>query len=147
MTYEELRDAAGRAVVSRPFPSLNRSILTEIHLCHACSYHEIEDGNARTGGQQAAAGGRGERARADDDAPRLDPGWLVHRRLIGGRILAPPATARLTFTTTHPTPTIGGGPHRSWERERRGACPRRPPQLVRPSHGEVLHPRPTAAWD
>jgi hypothetical protein len=32
--------------VSRAFPSWNRSILTEIYLCHACSYHEIEDGNA-----------------------------------------------------------------------------------------------------
>jgi hypothetical protein len=31
--------------VSWPFPSWNRSILTEIYLCHACSYHEIEDGN------------------------------------------------------------------------------------------------------
>jgi hypothetical protein len=31
--------------VSRPFPSWTRSILTEIYLCHACSYHEIEDGN------------------------------------------------------------------------------------------------------
>jgi hypothetical protein len=27
--------------VSRPFPSWNRSILTEIYLCHACSCHEI----------------------------------------------------------------------------------------------------------
>jgi hypothetical protein len=35
--------------VSRAFPSQNRSILTEIYLCHACSHHEIEDGNARTG--------------------------------------------------------------------------------------------------
>eukprot|EP01047_Picozoa_sp_COSAG01_P005432 COSAG01_NODE_185_length_22691_cov_53.142478_17_plen_60_part_00 len=24
-------------------------MLTEMYLCHACSYHEIEDGNARTG--------------------------------------------------------------------------------------------------
>eukprot|EP01047_Picozoa_sp_COSAG01_P009519 COSAG01_NODE_392_length_17668_cov_5.382264_4_plen_95_part_00 len=30
-------------------PSWNRCILTEIYLCHACSDHEIEDGNARTG--------------------------------------------------------------------------------------------------
>jgi hypothetical protein len=28
-------------VVSRPFPSWNRSILTEIYLCHACSGQEI----------------------------------------------------------------------------------------------------------
>jgi hypothetical protein len=33
----------------RAFPSCKRSILTEIYLCHACSYHEIEDGNARAG--------------------------------------------------------------------------------------------------
>eukprot|EP01047_Picozoa_sp_COSAG01_P024456 COSAG01_NODE_1511_length_10068_cov_7.643731_14_plen_251_part_00 len=32
-------------MVSRPFPSWNRSILTEIYLCHTCSYHKIEDGN------------------------------------------------------------------------------------------------------
>eukprot|EP01047_Picozoa_sp_COSAG01_P019775 COSAG01_NODE_1110_length_11657_cov_5.360616_9_plen_165_part_00 len=33
--------------MSRAFPSWKRSILTDIYLCHACSYHEIEDGNAR----------------------------------------------------------------------------------------------------
>jgi hypothetical protein len=32
-------------MVSRPFSSWNRSILTEIYICHTCSYHEIEDGN------------------------------------------------------------------------------------------------------
>jgi cytoskeleton-associated protein 5 len=35
------------ALVTRAFPSWNRSILTEFYLCHACSYHEIENGNAR----------------------------------------------------------------------------------------------------
>jgi hypothetical protein len=35
--------------VSPAFPSCTRSILTEIYLCHACSCHAIEDGNARTG--------------------------------------------------------------------------------------------------
>jgi hypothetical protein len=35
--------------VSRPFPSWSQSILTEIYLCHACSCHEIEDGNGRAG--------------------------------------------------------------------------------------------------
>jgi hypothetical protein len=35
--------------VSRAFPSWDRSILTEIYRCHDCSYHEIEDGHARTG--------------------------------------------------------------------------------------------------
>eukprot|EP01047_Picozoa_sp_COSAG01_P065464 COSAG01_NODE_8849_length_2638_cov_1.501772_1_plen_78_part_10 len=35
--------------MSRAFPSWKRSILAEIYLCHACSYHEIEVGNARAG--------------------------------------------------------------------------------------------------
>jgi hypothetical protein len=35
---------------SRAFPPWNRSILAEIDLCHTCSYQEIEDGHARTGG-------------------------------------------------------------------------------------------------
>eukprot|EP01047_Picozoa_sp_COSAG01_P018078 COSAG01_NODE_973_length_12368_cov_12.435732_4_plen_55_part_00 len=42
-------DAADATAVSRPFPSWNWSILTEIYLCHACSYHKIEDGNGRAG--------------------------------------------------------------------------------------------------
>jgi hypothetical protein len=33
--------------VSRAFPSLPRFILTEIYLCHACSYQKIEDDEAR----------------------------------------------------------------------------------------------------
>jgi hypothetical protein len=37
------------SVVSLGFPSCKRSILTEIYLCHVCSCHEIEDGNACTG--------------------------------------------------------------------------------------------------
>eukprot|EP01047_Picozoa_sp_COSAG01_P064409 COSAG01_NODE_8519_length_2755_cov_8.227410_5_plen_73_part_00 len=41
-------DAYGYRTVSRAFPSWNRSILTEIYLCHPCSC-EIEDGNARAG--------------------------------------------------------------------------------------------------
>jgi hypothetical protein len=44
-----LQKQALGAAVSRAFPSWDRSILTEIYLCHACSYHEVEDGNARTG--------------------------------------------------------------------------------------------------
>jgi hypothetical protein len=44
---------AGRLVssvyVGGPFASWNRSILTEIYLCHASSYHEIEDGNGAPG--------------------------------------------------------------------------------------------------
>eukprot|EP01047_Picozoa_sp_COSAG01_P099097 COSAG01_NODE_29175_length_643_cov_1.343750_1_plen_178_part_10 len=51
------RDPHARGlVVSRPFPSWNRSILTEIYRCHACSYHEIEDENGRAGtGRQLPA--------------------------------------------------------------------------------------------
>jgi hypothetical protein len=35
--------------VSRACPSCTWSILAEIYLRHACSYQEIEDGNAWTG--------------------------------------------------------------------------------------------------
>jgi hypothetical protein len=46
----------GMEAASRAFPSWNRSILTEIYLCRACSsYHEIEDGNARTGARDLQA--------------------------------------------------------------------------------------------
>jgi hypothetical protein len=40
--------------VSRAFPSWNRSMLTDIYLCHACSYQEIENGSARTGSEWPA---------------------------------------------------------------------------------------------
>jgi hypothetical protein len=52
-------EAERRQAVSRVFPSWNRSILTEIYLCHACSDHDFEDGNARTG--RDAAPDRGGR--------------------------------------------------------------------------------------
>eukprot|EP01047_Picozoa_sp_COSAG01_P028947 COSAG01_NODE_1965_length_8779_cov_5.132604_13_plen_136_part_00 len=41
--------------MSRAFPSWKQSILTEIFLCHACSYHETEDANARAGGTSAGS--------------------------------------------------------------------------------------------
>eukprot|EP01047_Picozoa_sp_COSAG01_P032831 COSAG01_NODE_2388_length_7779_cov_127.916384_13_plen_183_part_00 len=44
--------AADARAVSRPFPSWNRSILTEIFLCHACSCQEIL--RTETAGQAAA---------------------------------------------------------------------------------------------
>jgi hypothetical protein len=47
--------AADPSTVSRPFSSWNRPMLTEIYLCHACSYHEIEDGNGRAGRRACAA--------------------------------------------------------------------------------------------
>ena len=71
-------------------PSWKRSILTEIYLCHACPYHEIEDGNARTRTrlersvhrgrrwqEAAAAGGSGSKRLKrthvpDDDDDGLD---------------------------------------------------------------------------
>jgi tRNA wybutosine-synthesizing protein 1 len=37
-------------VVSRPFPSWNRSILAEIYLCHACSCREVP--RTETAGQE-----------------------------------------------------------------------------------------------
>jgi hypothetical protein len=43
------RNDPGHEMVSRAFPSWNRTISTEIYLCHACFYHEFEDGNARAG--------------------------------------------------------------------------------------------------
>jgi hypothetical protein len=66
--------ALNRTLVSRAFPSWKRSILTEIYLCHACSYHETEDGNARAGaegdgaapGMPRAQGGAGEADRAGE---------------------------------------------------------------------------------
>jgi hypothetical protein len=30
-------------------------MLTEIYLCHACAYHEIEDGNGAPGGTRVAS--------------------------------------------------------------------------------------------
>jgi hypothetical protein len=47
---EALRAAVA---VRQAFPSCTRSILTEIYLCHPCSCHGIEDGNARTGRARA----------------------------------------------------------------------------------------------
>jgi hypothetical protein len=63
-------------VVSAPFPSWNRSRLAEIYLCHACSYHEIENGNGAPG-----------------DWHRLRVGGLARFRRV--RVLvAPPADPR-----------------------------------------------------
>jgi hypothetical protein len=36
-----LAQHGGGACVSRPFPSVDRSILTEIYLCHACSWQAM----------------------------------------------------------------------------------------------------------
>jgi hypothetical protein len=45
------------SLVSRAFPSCcTWSILAEIYLCHACSDHEVEDGNARATGAVGEVG-------------------------------------------------------------------------------------------
>jgi hypothetical protein len=49
---EELIACIIRTRVSRPFPSWNRSILTDIYLCHACSGQEIL--RTETAGQDSA---------------------------------------------------------------------------------------------
>jgi hypothetical protein len=54
--------------VSRAFPSWNRTVLTEIYLCHACSDDEFEDGIARIGRHPLLASlsaARAARVRAD----------------------------------------------------------------------------------
>eukprot|EP01047_Picozoa_sp_COSAG01_P026345 COSAG01_NODE_1694_length_9467_cov_4.976196_10_plen_339_part_00 len=49
MSGAQIGAALAPGIVSRPFPSWNRSILTEIYLCHACSCQEIL--RAETAGQ------------------------------------------------------------------------------------------------
>jgi hypothetical protein len=57
-------------------------MLTEIDLCHACTYHEIEDGNARTGVVRDRGGGDGGvRALPGERAPNARQG---HRELANG---------------------------------------------------------------
>eukprot|EP01047_Picozoa_sp_COSAG01_P064172 COSAG01_NODE_8446_length_2783_cov_2.245902_3_plen_319_part_01 len=41
LAHTQKRDSVDGLPVSRPFPFWNRSILTEIYLCHACSCQEI----------------------------------------------------------------------------------------------------------
>jgi hypothetical protein len=54
-TVTALRDRRPSRQVSRAFPSCTWSIMAEIYLCHACSYQEIEDGNAWTGCSEGGA--------------------------------------------------------------------------------------------
>jgi hypothetical protein len=58
------RRAPPHSRASAPFPSWHRSTLTEIHLCHACSYHEIEDDGDGAPGRHDQRGGRLDRTRA-----------------------------------------------------------------------------------
>eukprot|EP01047_Picozoa_sp_COSAG01_P027725 COSAG01_NODE_1838_length_9083_cov_3.184328_7_plen_126_part_00 len=67
--HEALVDALRRADghVSRAFPSRTRSMLAEIYPCHACSCHDTEDGNGRTG---RASEGRPDAAGAEAPPPQ-----------------------------------------------------------------------------
>jgi hypothetical protein len=47
---------AEAAAVSRAVPSSAAAVVTEIYLCHPCSGHEGEDGNAPAGGGRPPAG-------------------------------------------------------------------------------------------
>eukprot|EP01047_Picozoa_sp_COSAG01_P127117 COSAG01_NODE_56349_length_319_cov_0.609091_1_plen_89_part_10 len=47
--FTDRQRLVGFSVVSRPFPSWHRSMLTEIYLCHAGSGHEIS--RTETAGQ------------------------------------------------------------------------------------------------
>eukprot|EP01047_Picozoa_sp_COSAG01_P002175 COSAG01_NODE_56_length_31088_cov_39.354771_11_plen_184_part_00 len=68
----EEAEAAG-AAVSRAFPSWKRSVSTEIYLCHACSYHAIEDGNARTGRPSSARSSSARRSCSACSSGRRTP--------------------------------------------------------------------------
>jgi hypothetical protein len=65
--------------VSWASPSCVRSILTEIYLCHACSCHEVEDGNARTGHTRGAAARRGAAHAGRVSATHMSPPPSCHR--------------------------------------------------------------------
>jgi hypothetical protein len=70
-------------LVSRPFPSWNRSILTEIYLCHACSCQEIL--RTETAGQVAAAGGTlNDTALPKQDGLNMWPALRSPTTLTGG---------------------------------------------------------------
>jgi hypothetical protein len=60
---EAERGLTGVEAVSRPFPSWNRSISTEIYLCHACSCQEIL--RTETAGQVLAQRRRAEEERCE----------------------------------------------------------------------------------
>jgi hypothetical protein len=76
------------APVSRPFPSWNRSILTDIYLCHACSCHEI---------LRTATAGQGREGRAGADGSTGFACCCVERwaaaQPCGGNGTAPPPSA------------------------------------------------------
>jgi hypothetical protein len=88
--------------VSRAFPSWNRSILTAIYLCNSCSYHEIEDGNARTGRAPRPCG----RARGSLRPPHL-------RRMSAASTAASPSPRSPTATRARSS-RARGGPHAGW---------------------------------
>ena len=76
--------AANFSDVSRPFPSWNRSILTEIYLCHACSCQEI----LRT--ETAGTGGLPHPALVPHQPHLRAGGGAAHPRLQAlGRVVPP----------------------------------------------------------
>jgi hypothetical protein len=87
-------------VVSRPFPSWDRSILTAIYLCHACSHHKIEDGNARTGA--APCGRRRRRAYLRRAPPSTWASYRGTKVSALGVMAGPPPSACSTVATTRP---------------------------------------------
>jgi hypothetical protein len=111
------RRARHFARASAPFPSWSRSILPEIYLCHACSYHEIEDGNGAPGtpgaGRRAAAVSAlpPRAARARPDAARLRP---PRGRRLGVRAAAAPGVP----PAGRPAATAGGASAASFQAAR-----------------------------
>jgi hypothetical protein len=77
------------------FPSWNRSILTEIYLCHARSCHEIEDGNNARPGAGRPQGGA-------TSGP--DPRRGLHRRPLAQRPSGQPPQALRAFARRRPGP-------------------------------------------
>jgi hypothetical protein len=110
--------AEARSLVSRAFSSWNRSIVTGIYLCHACSYHEIDSGNVPAG----PAHPRGDAAAALPGLPVAAapppqvitacsywvavPGGRTHCAPIGGGPFPPGshAAARLRARASAPPP-------------------------------------------
>jgi hypothetical protein len=80
---EAIAEAEG---VSRAFPAWNRSILTEIYLCHACSCHDrnIEVGNGRAGRPPPRRLGRPGTTRRTQRRPEPAPSEPAGRGAAGG---------------------------------------------------------------
>jgi hypothetical protein len=76
LAHTQKRDSVDGLPVSRPFPFWNRSILTEIYLCHACSCQEIL--RMETAGQEFQVQHRAQLAtRMSGAVPALDRALTV----------------------------------------------------------------------